>query len=404
MSTEKQSIISNAPFPRNYASEFLQLEKGEGVILEDSNGNRYLDFGSGIAVNALGHGRDDLAEIAYEQMKKLIHVSNLYTTRPAVELARKLTFEGRFDAVFFGNSGSEANETAIKLSRLYARRTRGKDCYKLLCFTNGFHGRTMGSLSCTPTKKYQEPFEPLLPGVVTAELNNSEALDELLDPSFAAVIVEAVQGEGGLESMNPSFAEQLDTVCKKHDIILIADEVQTGLGRTGTLLASEQLPMEPDIVTLAKPLAGGLPLSATLIPEKINDLLGTGEHGTTFGGGPVTAAIGSYVFDTISQPSFLEHVREKGEYMRKKLNELKEEIAIVEEIRGKGLLLGLALESNKGGAELDIAGIIARCREKGLLILRSGKHVLRIAPPLIISEDEIERGVEILRAVLQKET
>ena len=409
MERVKQSYVKNPPFPKQYAPEFLVLERGEGVYLFDTAGNKYLDFGSGIAVNALGYGREDLARTAYEQMKKLIHVSNLFTTEPALQLAEKLlsAFPGSpFSAVHFGNSGSEANETAIKYARLYAQRKKGPGNHKLLCFSTAFHGRTMGALSCTPTAKYQEPFAPLVDGVVTAEYNDTASLEKTLDSSFAGVIVEVLQGEGGLTSMTREFAQALNRLCAEHDAILIADEVQTGMGRTGTLFASEQVGLQPDIMTLSKPLAGGLPLSATLTPAKINDLLHIGEHGTTFGGGPVTAAVGSRVFDTIAHPEFLRSVEEKGKLLTEKLQNLQKSLPDrVKEIRGMGLLKGIvvasATSSDKQSGEL-IPEIMKRCREKKLLILRSGTNVIRIAPPLIISKEEIEAGTAILQSVLEE--
>lgn len=247
------------PFPRNYASKMLVLERGEGVYLYDVDGKKYVDFGSGIAVNALGHGREKLAEIAAEQMKKLIHVSNLYTTEASLELGHKLIGTGGFDAVHLGNSGSEANEAALKYARLYSKRTKGEGHHKILSFRNGFHGRTLGALAVTPTPKYQEPFGPLMEGCVALPYNDVAALEETLDDTFAAVMVEPVQGEGGLEVMTKEFAEALNRLCAEKDVILIADEVQTGLGRTGEFYASAALGLKPDIITLAKPLAGGSP-------------------------------------------------------------------------------------------------------------------------------------------------
>ena len=257
----------DVPFPNNYALPFHIFERGDGCYIVDKAGDRFLDFGSGIAVNALGYGREDLASAAFDQMKKLIHVSNLYTTEPAIELGFKLTSSGNFDAVHFGNSGSEANEAALKYARLYSKRRKGEG-----------------------TAKYQEPFEPLVPGVEFCAYNNAEELEAKLGPDFAAVIVEPVQGEGGLDVMTEAFAEKLNSLCAKLDVILIADEVQTGIARTGLPYASAAVGLRPDIITLSKPLAGGLPLSATLIPEKINKLVKAGEHGTTFGGGPASVS------------------------------------------------------------------------------------------------------------------
>lgn len=393
---ENQAIIKNPPFPGNYAPTFLVIDSGEGVWVKDIKGKSYLDFGAGIAVNALGYGRKDLAEIGAAQMKKLIHISNLYTTKPALDLAQKLTEGTDFQAVHFGNSGTEAIEAAIKYSRLYTFKKKGAGHHKLLCFKNAFHGRTLGALSCTPTPKYQEPFMPLIPGVVTLEFNNVEQLKSTLDESFAGVLVEVVQGEGGLTCMTKEFAQALNELCTEKDVILTCDEIQTGLTRTGTLYACQGVGLKPDIITLSKPLAGGLPLSATLIPEKINKLLKVGEHGTTFGGGPVTTAIALKVWEILSDKAFIAQAKEKGLYLKKLLEDLSASKSYLGAIKGKGLLMGI--EVNKPSDE--IGGIIDKARDEGLLILRSGVNVLRLAPPLVISREELKQGVEILEKIL----
>jgi acetylornithine/N-succinyldiaminopimelate aminotransferase len=395
MEIAEQAFVDQVPFPRNYASRMLVLVKGEGSRVEDRSGNRYLDFGTGIAVNALGHGREDLARIAYEQMSRLAHVSNLYTTEPALELGEKLVSSGPFAAVHFGNSGTEANEAAIKYARLYALRTRGEGHHNILSFTNAFHGRTLGALACTPTAKYQDPFKPLMSGCQVAPYNDVAKLEAVLDGSFAAVLVEVVQGEGGLDAMTPEFAKALNRLCRKHDVALIADEVQTGLGRTGTLFASSAAGLEPDIITLAKPLAGGLPLSATLIPARINDQVHAGEHGTTFGGGPVTTAVALKVWEIVSAEAFLAAVRRKGDHLAKRLQEvIARRPAKAVRVKGRGLLLGLELR------DVDPAAFIERAQLAGLLVLRSGTNIIRIAPPLVIEEADIDAGVAIIDKVL----
>ena len=392
----KETVLSEHDFPRFFSPELIVFEKGRGSRLTDRGGKEYLDFGAGIAVNALGHGNDDLADAAAAQMKKLIHVSNLYTTEPALELARRLKESGPFDAVFFGNSGSEANEAALKLSRLYAWRTRGEGHHRILSFSGAFHGRTLGALSCTHTPKYQEPFAPLVPGCEAASYNDSDELEKRLDPSFAAVIVEVIQGEGGLRTMTPPFADALNRLCREHDIMLIVDEVQTGLGRTGSLYAYSQVGLEPDIVTLAKPLAAGLPLSATLIPDRINRLLHIGEHGTTFGGGPVTTCVALKMWDVLSQGDFLAEVGKKGRYLNEQLQQMSDSHSIIGEIRGRGLLQGVEIEGR------DVAEVMSLAREKGLLVLRSGENVLRLAPPLVITEDELAEGLAILNGIFEE--
>ena len=395
---ETNPFTDEGYLPNTYAKNLLVLEKGEGCYLEDIAGNRYLDFGSGIAVNALGYGRADITEIVTEQAKKLIHTSNLYTSEPVLACAAKLAATGKFAAVHFGNSGSEANEAAIKYARLYAGGTRGGESHKIACFTGGFHGRTLGALSVTPTPKYQDPFKPLLPGIGVLPYNDPARVEDFIDTSFAAVIVEVVQGEGGLAVMTPEFADALNRTCAVHDVILIADEVQTGLGRSGEFYASSVVGLEPDIITLAKPLAAGLPLSATLIPEKINALLHLGDHGTTFGGGPVTTAAASHVLDVVFDPAFLGEVRRKAEILRKGLEELcSRHPGRTAGVRGMGLLTGFELTGAAGvPAGERVAAVMEGCRKRGLLVLRSGSGTVRLAPPLIISDDEIHWGLEVL--------
>jgi len=395
--TQDPAIATDLPFPRQYGTELLVMSRGKGVWLQDIGGKKYLDFAGGIAVNALGYGRSDLARVAAQQMRKLNHISNLFTTEPALTLARLMIATGpfKFSSVFFGNSGTEANEAALKYARLYALRTKGRGHDRLLCFENGFHGRTLGALSCTPSTKYQEPFQPLIPGVSVAPYNDVEALKGALDDQVAGVIVEVLQGEGGLGTMMPQFAQALNEGCRRAGAILIADEVQTGMGRTGTFFASEGVGLEPDIITLAKPLAGGLPLSAALIPEKINALIHLGEHGTTFGGGPVTTAVAAKVWQVISQPEFTQRVRSRGEFLRKQLEALKDRTTSVGALFGRGLLQGFEYKGP------DVKELLARLQAGGLLALRSGTNVVRLAPPLIISEAEITQGVRTIEEALE---
>jgi acetylornithine/N-succinyldiaminopimelate aminotransferase len=401
-----KGMVHEPPLPKQFGADFLVLDEGRGVYLWDVKGKKYLDFGSGIAVNALGHGREDLAKVAYDQMKKLIHSSNLYTTEPTVTLAEKLAASGPFVAVHFGNSGTEANEAAMKYARLYAKRKRGEGHHKLLCFESAFHGRTLGALSVTPTPAYREAFEPLLPGVEVCPYNDPAALRRFVNEEFAGIIVEVLQGEGGLRSMTGEFAGELNRVRDKFDLILIADEVQTGLGRTGSLYASEAVGLEPDIITLAKPIAGGLPLSATLIPEKVNIVLKPGDHGSTFGGGPVTTAVAAHIFDIISRPEFLREVAEKGNRLAEGLSTLAKEFSSgpvhVGEVRGMGLLRGLEIVAPVEKTPDSMKSIIAAGQEHGILVLRSGKNIVRIAPPLVIAKEEIDEGVAILRGVLKQ--
>jgi len=400
--TKIDAVAHKPPFPKNYADEFLILDHGKGTLVWDKAGNQYLDFTGGIAVNALGHGRKDLALIARRQMEKLTHVSNLYTTQPALDLAEKLVKTGNtagnlFAAVHFGNSGTEANEAALKYARVYALRTKGEGHHKFLSFTGAFHGRTFGSLSLTFTEKYQKPYAPLVPGCEVAVYNDIGALSRL-DKSFAAVLIEPLQGEGGLDKVSPGFARALQETCRRYDILIIADEIQAGYGRSGTFFSWQQLGLTPDIVTLAKPMAGGLPLSATLIPAKVNDLIHVGDHGTTFGGGPVTTAVANRVFDIISDPKFLDTVLRRGKQFERLLKGLKKDFPFTE-VKGMGLLRGLRLKHDPLKKAL-IGEVIAACQARGLLVLRAGTDVLRFAPPLTVSKKELDEAVGILRSVL----
>lgn len=399
MTSALGSVETNLPFPNNYASEMLIIDRGEGVYLFDRSGKKYLDFGSGIAVNALGYGNETIAEITYEQMKKITHVSNLYATEPSIALGNLLINICQKDAVHFGNSGTEANEAALKYARLYCRRRRGDHAVKILSFTNGFHGRTMGALSVTPKEAYQKPFLPLIPEVYTSEYNNIDALEAILDDSFAAVIVEVVQGEGGLAVMTPEFAESLNRLTERYDVVLIADEVQTGVGRTGSFLASESVGLKPHVITLSKPLAGGLPLSATLIDKKINDEISLGDHGTTFGGGPVTTAVARHIVSVVNNDKFLNEVKEKGEYLYSQLQNIASQYECITAVHGKGLLCGLEIKEDR---ITNLSGkIITYANESGLLLLKSGTNRIRFAPPLIITKEEIDNGLTILKNILE---
>ena len=402
------AIVKHPPLPKQYGDELLVFDYGEGCYLFDLSGKRYLDMGSGIAVNALGYGRSDLADIASAQMRKLIHVSNLFATEPQLELARKMTAaaapggaHASFEAVHFGNSGAEANETAIKYARLYAKTHRGEGHHRLIAFSNSFHGRTMGALSLTANPAYREPFEPLIPGSEILPLNDVNTLQKALDGTVAAVMVEPIQGEGGLHIVSRKFARTLNALCREHDVLLIADEVQTGLGRCGSLYASDIVGLEPDIITLAKPLAGGLPLSAVLVPAKVNAILKPGHHATTFGGGPVTTAVASAVWDILTEPSFMAETRRKGELLESLLAEKMKEIGVKGEILGAGLLKGFRLHGdNYNGAWCS--SIIGDAKNEGLIILKTGADVLRLAPPLVISDVELKEGVDILFKVIKK--
>ncbi len=395
--------VINHPLPDQYGERLLVFDHGEGCRLYDESGREYLDMGSGIAVNSLGYGRIDFAKIAYEQMKKLVHVSNLYTTRPQLDLAERVLdlsnsrgFQTTFTAVNFGNSGTEANEAALKYARLYALAHKGSGHHRFISFENAFHGRSMGSLSLTANQAYREPFAPLIPGCEILPFNDAAALRETLDEKVAGVIVEPIQGEGGLDKLSSEFTEELNSLCRRYNILLIADEVQSGIGRCGTLFASEIMGLEPDIITLAKAFAGGLPLSATIIPEKVNSLLKPGHHASTFGGGPVTTRVALKVWETVSDPLFLSEVKRKG----KRMADLLSQCHAPGEVRGAGLLRGIKLNQKKYDSAWCLR-VISAMRDRGIIILKTGVDVLRLAPPLIISDEEMEYGVSTLVEVMQ---
>ncbi len=393
--------------PKHYATDRTVFVKGKGSYLVDKDGTRYLDLGAGIAVNALGYGRRDLARVAARQMRKVVHVSNLYATEPALALGDSLARSWpddptRFEACFFGNSGTEANEAALKFARLYAHDEKGPGHHRLVSFENAFHGRTLGALSVTPTPAYRKKFEPLVPGTEVLPFNDVEALEAGLDDSVAGVIVESVQGEGGLQVMTGEFASRLNRLCRRHDIVVIADEIQTGVGRTGKLFGSLLVGLEPDIITLSKPLAGGLPLSATLIPKRINDLLSPGDHGTTFGGGPVTTAVALEVWRIVSSPAFLRSVEDKAEILDQLLKALVHDIASVKDVVGVGLLRGIVVDLPEGREKASMKQFIAQAAAEGLLVLRSGTNRIRIAPPLTIRAAELHKGIALLASVLRR--
>ena len=387
----KQDIIQDEAhyLMQTYKRADIVLERGEGVYLYDSDGRRYLDFTSGIAVAALGHSDPDVAAAVADQARTLTHVSNLYYTAPQVELAKRLVDHSFADRVFFTNSGTEAIEGALKFARKRARKQFGEGKHEIVAFTGGFHGRTMGALSITYKSIYREPFAPLVPGVHFAAFNDLAAARDLIGPATCAVVVEPVQGEGGIHAATPEFLRGLRELCDRHAALLIFDEIQCGLGRTGRLWAHEAhgTPVVPDIMTLAKPLANGLPIGAILLTEEVAAAVGYGEHGSTFAGGPVVCRAAEVVFDRVSDPAFLAAVAENGQRLRQALLALNSPRVV--EVRGVGLLVGVELD-------VPAAPIIAAAREKGLLIINAGENVLRIAPPLIVSGEHVDAAVAIL--------
>lgn len=384
-----------------YSRPNLVIARGKGSYLYDLEDRQYVDFTAGIAVTCLGHSNEEITKIMTKQATTLTHCSNLYYNIPAGELANKLvakTIEagGMQDAqrVFLCNSGTEANEAALKFARKYAK-SKSESKTEIIAFENAFHGRTLGALSVTANPKYQAPFAPLIPGVHTAQAGDLESVKKVISKDkTAAVIIEPIQGEGGVNVVDKDFLVELRKLCNDNNVVLIYDEIQCGLGRTSQLWKHCSLPSEahPDIVTMAKALGNGFPIGATMISEKIEEALSVGDHGTTYGGNPLGAAIGSFVVESISEPKFLEDVSKKSELFHKLLSEIQEKHPeSVKQIKGEGLLLGLEL-----APEVDIGAIIAKSREYGLLVISAGGNVIRIVPALNIPEDVIKQGAAIL--------
>jgi len=377
---------------QTYPRPDIVFDHGTGSTLYDEAGKAYLDFGAGIAVNALGHSDSGWVEYVSSQAGKLAHVSNLFHTRPQIELAEKLVNSCFADRLFFVNSGSEANETAIKFARKWARENYSGEKTGLAACTHSFHGRTCGALSLTAKEKYRAPFEPLVPGVHFLEYNNIASIEQNINDNTCAVFVEPVQGEGGVYPADPAFLQALRKACDEHNALLVVDEVQCGLGRTGSLWAHQLYDIVPDMMTIAKPLAGGLPVGAALASEKVAGVIVPGDHGNTFAGGPLTCAAGLYTLERIADPDFLAAVTHKSKLLLDGLKKLSS--AAIVETRGKGLLIGVELS-------FPVKPVLDLALENGLIVLSAGENVLRICPPLTITEEEISSGLSILEKTLK---
>ena len=367
------------------------LSRGQGAYLFDTAENKYLDFGSGIAVTALGHCDEDVVRAIQQQVQKLSHVSNLYHSAPQAELAEKLCQLSFADKVFFSNSGTEAVEASLKFSRKYAKEKFGAGKTKLVAFSNGFHGRTFGALSITDREKYQAPFRPLLSEVEIIPYNDITAAQQTIDATTCAVVVEVVQGEGGINLANQQFMVALREICTKNDALLIVDEIQTGFGRTGTLWAYQHYEIQPDLMTLAKAMGGGLPIGATLLTNDVAEIITAGDHGSTFGGGPVAASAALVVLEQTRTPSMLKNVQELGTYLHDELIAL--ELPQVIEIRSIGLMVGIELNT---AAE----PYYKKAHEYGILLLTAGPNVIRLLPPLTVTKDEIDKFIQAFNNLL----
>ena len=376
-----------------YTRQPLLLNKGQGYRLWDSEGREYLDFIGGIAVCSLGHAHPRIAKVLCAQANTLVHVSNLYYTQPQVELASRLVQNSFADRVFFCNSGAEANEAAIKLARRYFKQKGEPHRYRIITMEQSFHGRTMATLSATGQKKVRDGFEPLLDGFDFVPFNDFDTLSQAVGPNTCAVMLEPVQGEGGVRCADPAYLLAVRNLCDQMNLLLIFDEIQTGMGRTGKLFAYEHFGMVPDIMTLAKALANGLPIGAMLAKESVAKGFGPGSHASTFGGTPLICAAALEVMKIFEEDKILEKCTATGAYFRKALMELKSRHTSVIDVRGIGLLLGVEI-AGEGDA------IVAGCRERGFLINCIQEKVLRFAPPLIIDTEAIDALIRCLDELL----
>jgi len=381
-----------------YDRQKVLFEKGRGLYLWDSRGNRYLDFLSGIGVNALGHSHPAISSTLKKQAGRLIHVSNLFFHEYQAELAKRLTKISGLDRAFFCNSGTEAWEGALKLARAYARTQNNnghKAKWRLLALENSFHGRTFGSLATTGQEKYRHPFAPLVPGVGFVMFNDVEDLKRQFDGSVCAICLETIQGEGGIRPLTPEFLQVARELADRTGALLILDEIQCGLGRTGRYFAYQHYGIQPDILTVAKPLAAGLPLGALLTTNRVASGMHPGMHGTTFGGGPLACAVAIEFLQTLD--GLLDHVREMGHYFRRRLDQLKEQHTAIREVRGMGLMLGMDLNSVE-----TAKAVVARLLQQGILINRTNETVLRFLPPYIIQKKHVDEVICALDSALGK--
>lgn len=381
----------NAHVMGSYGRFDLVLEKGKNQCATDENGKEYIDFGSGIGTNSLGYCNEDWVNAVCDQVKSLQHTSNYYYTKVQADFAEKLSEATGLKNMFFCNSGAEANECAIKIARKYSFDKYGKGRYNIITLVNSFHGRTMCTLSATGQEVFHNYFFPFVEGFRYVEANNIEDLKAKLDDTVCAVMFEYIQGEGGVMALEQSFVNEIFNLCEKMDVLTIADEVQTGVGRTGKFLAGDNFGKKADIITLAKGIAGGIPMGACLAGDKCADVLTPGTHGSTFGGNPIACAGGLAVLKKAADEDFLAEVTAKGEYIREKVIKMPN----VKSISGMGLMIGIELENGK-----EAKDIVKKALDKGLLLL-TAKEKVRLLPPLTISYEELDKGLKILEELLK---
>ncbi|SHM63851.1 acetylornithine/N-succinyldiaminopimelate aminotransferase [Anaerosporobacter mobilis DSM 15930] len=385
--------VSDQNFMPVYNRYPIAIEKGDGVYLFDNEGKKYLDFAAGIAVFAFGYNNKEYNDALKEQIDKIIHTSNLYYNVPAADAAEKFNKASGMDRVFFTNSGTEAIEGAIKLARKYAYNKTKTNDSEIISMNHSFHGRSTGALAITGQPKYQEAFRPLINGVVFADFNDLDSVKEKISEKTCAIVVEPIQGEGGLYPAKKEFLQGLRALCDENDIVLIFDEIQCGMGRTGSMFAYQDYGVKPDIMTSAKALGCGVPVGAFAATERVANAFELGDHGTTYGFNPLVTAAVSKVFDMFESYQLIDHVKEVSAYLEEKLDELVKDYDFVIERRGKGLMQGLELS-------IPAKDIIGKAMENGLIIISAGSNILRFVPPLVITKDDVDTMITILKKCL----
>lgn len=378
-----------------YSRFDITLTEGKGCLVYDKNGKEYLDFVSGIAVNCLGHCSPVITKAIQEQSHKLMHVSNLYWNENQIKLAEKLCEVSGLQGAFFCNSGTEAVEAAIKFARKYGKLKGGQLKHEIIYMKNSFHGRTLGALSVTGQEKYQKDFVPLIPGVKSIQFNDIDKLKAEMNFYVCAIIVEPIQGEGGIVEAQKSFLQEAKKLCEEYEALLIFDEVQCGIGRLGSLFAFEKFGVTPDLVCIAKGLGGGFPIGSVVASKKVAESISYGDHGSTFGGNPLACSVAIAILDELLKNGVLSNVEQMSQYLLNKLKGLKEKHSSIKDIRGMGLLIGLQLS-------IDTKEFIKQCIEKGLLLVGAGADVVRILPPLNVEAEYLDRAVDIIDSVLSK--
>ncbi|MCR5203239.1 MAG: aspartate aminotransferase family protein [Lachnospiraceae bacterium] len=368
---------------------------GEGMELFDIEGNAFLDMGAGIAVSALGYNNEKFKNKLKEQLDKLIHVSNLYYTPALIKASYNVAEKTGLSKVFFTNSGAEANEGAIKLARKYKWLQNKESKGEVIAMEHSFHGRTMGALSVTGTEHYRTPFEPLIGGVKFCEYNNLDSVKAAVTEDTAAIILETLQGEGGIHPATEEFIKGIRALCDEKDIVMILDEVQCGMGRTGKYYAYEHYGIKPDIVTTAKALGCGVPVGAFVANEKLAAAMVPGDHGTTYGGNPFACAAINAVYEIFEEDKLIDNVNEVSSYLFEKLNLLKDKYEVIKDVRGKGLMVGIEFDC-------PAAKVVGACQEKGLLLISAGSSIVRVVPPLIVTKNDIDKFINILTDVLNE--